>query len=721
MLTIVGPAGVGKTRFAVRLAQTVRRLHPDGCWFVDLSTVSASGSVVDEVARTLDIRAAGDPLAETILRLEGIDGVLGLDNCEHVLDQCAALVTPLVSACPELRVIATSRQILRVTAETTFELEPLEIVDPRSDRWSPAEALFLDRVAALLPAPSSTDREAIAEICRRLDGLPLAIELAAARVSVLGPEQLLRRLEKPFALLSNGARDAPDRQRTIRSAISWSYDLCSPREQALWRRMSVFPAGWDLEPAEAIDDGTGEVALDLVQSLLEKSIIARSPRSEIVYYRMLDTVRRFGLDAMADDERDAALSALCDWYLVRLARLEAEWYGPDQAYWLAMTRIELPNIRAAVDHCISTGDAARGAVLLISAWRVVWQAHGLMDEFHRRGTQILALADPWTVEGCQLLIKLGALEAARGDRETADRLLERAAELADELDDDFCRAWIIDERATIRRDREMPVEWKRALAVAGSVATLHGRTNLEERIAIGEYMFGHSEEAARRRQVLVDRAVRAGDSFETLYLLLISALVAPPQTTPDEVQTMLRQALSLAQNLGEPFILALAEEALAYAAAESGDAVRAATLLGITDFEAGVLGLVRSAFPQSPRYRGKIEAMARAELGDRAFRAAFDSGADMTEHEGALYGLGVRLPGTRSSARRTAASSVLTARERQVAALVGQGLTDREVAERLVISPRTAEGHVASSLMKLGFTSRAQLAAWTVQNSAEAE
>lgn len=721
LLTVVGAGGVGKTRFAIRLAQTARRQFSGGCWFVDLSGLAASGSVADEVARAIDARVSHDAFAAVTRHLGDKHGLLILDNCEHLIDQCATFVAELLAECPQITVIATSRELLRIGAETVFGLEPLDLGNAGADTWSPAAALFVERACSARAAPTESERETIAEICRRLDGLPLAIELAAARLRVLAPADLLERLESPLTFLANGVRDAPARQKTLRNAISWSYDLCTPEEQLLWRRMSVFPAGWDVESAEAmIEVGSGVSVLDLLQSLMDKSIVARGPDADIVYYRMLDTVRRFGLEAAAEAELDDEGAAQRDWYLKRLERLETEWYGPDQAYWLAMTRIELPNIRAALEYCVAHGDAERGARLLISGWRIVWQAHGLMDEFHRWGIRILALADPSTAEGCQLLIKVGALEAARGDRDAAERLLERAAILAEALDDDFCRAWIIDERGTLRFDREMPVMWKRALEVAGDVTALHGRTNLEERIAIGECLYGDVEEAARRRQQLIDRALRVGESFETTYLLLSSGL-GSPHASSDEAVTMLRQALSLAQNLAEPFIRALAQEALAYAASAMPDAVRAATLLGVTDLAVGTEGALKAAFPQFPGARAQIVAMARADLGDRAYRAAFDRGARMTEEEGVAYALGAQLPGNGSSRRRAVASSELSPRESQVAALVGQGLTDREVAERLVISRRTAEGHVANSLMKLGFSSRAQLAAWTAQIAASAE
>ncbi len=719
LLTIIGPGGVGKTRFAIRLAQTVRRLYPDGCWFVDLSGLSATDFVADEVGRIVGASGTGDPVGALVRFFGTKRGLLVIDNCEHVIYQCAWIVLRILEACPEITVIATSRELLRVASETAFPIQPFES-DADQPASSPAVALFLERCSAVLPDPSPEEREAIVEICRRLDGLPLAIELAAARVRVLTPVQLLDRLEKPLALLTGGARDAPGRQQTLRDAISWSYELCTEPERALWRHLSVAVGEWELGTAEWMSEGVidDEFPLDVVQSLFEKSIISRRPHNGVVYYDMLETVRQFGREMTTPDELDADRARLRDWYLERLKRLDADWYGPNQAYWLALTRTELPNIRVALEYCIAAGDAVGGAQLLMSAWRVVWQAHGRLDEFYRWSTRIVAIAEPTTSDGCQLLTMLAALEVTRDRPDEAAALFARAEKLAEQLDDGYCRALVIDERGTLLHDSESPALYEAAeIVLANGANPYPARTNIEERLVLVEDSLGDRVKAALMREALIARAVRAGESYETSFLLLNSGMVAARRGEYDDAVRLLRQSLSLAQNLEDRFGFAIVQEALARVAVESQDFVRAATLLGVTDMVVGTVGPLESAFPGMTGFRRDIEDSVKAALGARAFEAAYADGVGMTETDGVAYALGARLPGRSSVAPRSEASSVLTARESQVSALVGQGLTDREVAERLVISRRTAEGHVANSLMKLGFTSRAQLAAWTEQNS----
>ena len=251
LLTLLGQGGVGKTRFAIRLAESVGRLYPDGTWFIDLSRVSAAGSVADEVNGVLGLESTYGDQYEAVTRyFASKRGLLVLDSCEQLADECAHFTRRLLDHAREMAVVATSRAALRISPEMVFVVEPLETFEPRRTGLSPAATLFMERCATFLPDPSEADLESIAEICRRLDGLPLAIELAATRVKTLTPSQILERLAEPLGFLTGGDRDLPDRQKTMRATIEWSYALCTEAERALWRQMSVFAGGWDLEAAE---------------------------------------------------------------------------------------------------------------------------------------------------------------------------------------------------------------------------------------------------------------------------------------------------------------------------------------------------------------------------------------------------------------------------------------------------------------------------------------
>ncbi|MFF1876284.1 ATP-binding protein [Leifsonia sp. NPDC058230] len=721
LLTVLGAGGVGKTRFAVRLAKNVRRLYADAVWFVDLSGVSPEGSVVDEVGRIVGSQGTSRDGHEALSQFFGSKrGLLVLDNCEQVVEQCAQLVRHLLGECPAMTVIATSREAMRIAAESTFMVEPLETTGSDRGAASPAVTLFLDRCAMYLPDPSPVDLEAIAEICRRLDGLPLAIELAASRVRMLTPAQLLDRLAQPLDLLTRGARDAPDRQQTLRTTIAWSYKLCTESEQAMWRRMSVFAGGWDLESAEWMSGpSTGaESVLDVVQSLLDKSIVAgRRVRGGIVY-RLLDTVRTFGIEVSSESEVDSAKARHRDWYLKRLAALEADWYGPEQSYWLALTQREIPNIRAALEYCIAEDDGARGATLLVTAWRVVWQAHGRTDELARWCSRVMELDTLPTPDLCQAMTILGGMEVVQGDTDAGARRLSQAAELAQQLGDRFSEALVYTMRGSVGGDAEQALAlYTKSLALLGGSNPMPARANFEERIANAHDRLGHPDIAKRMRDTLVARAIRAGESFETVFLLYNTGLLAARRGELDTAVKILRQALSLMQNLDHALGLAQVDEVLAYVAADSHDYRRAATLLGIARAIVGPVGAIASVFPADAAVRGDTEDVVRRMLGPRASDSAIASGKAMTMEDGIAYALGAQLPPRSDTKSRGANVDSLTPRERQVAALVGQGLTDREIADRLVISRRTAEGHVANSLAKLGLGSRSQLAVWTAHQA----
>ncbi len=716
LLVVVGPGGVGKTRFAIQLAKTARGRFPAGQWYIDLTRVSAAGSLVDEMSGILGVPTDLDGGAEQLARFFGSKrGLLVLDNCEHIVEQCGDLVQSLLADCPGLTVLATSREALRITAERLFPLEPLDTEGSASSPSAAAE-LFLERCAGVLQEPSDADRTAIEEICSRLDGLPLAIELAANRMRVLSAQRILELLSEPLPLLTRGLRDAPDRQQTMSAAIEWSYGLCTPQEQLVWSRMSVFQGGWDLAALEWMYPEDPGSTLDIVQALLNKSIVVRRQAGELVYYDMLETIRAFGSQKLSDEQLREARTLHRDWYLHRIDALSADWYGPHQAYWLAYARRELSNIRAAIAFSLAEGDATSAGRLVATAARPVWLANSLVAEMHRWLGLVVEAGTPPTMGACVALAFRATSLHFFGGRDEGQRLLAQARELADQISDAAIFAVEEFRIMALFPDVSEIVEMENLLAEYGSAYLVHSRTGSENRLAMAYDRAGEVDTANAFRERLIARAVKAGDSFDSMQLLFDAALAARERGEAENATALARRALSLALNLDSPRTIDRCVEALAWAAAEGGDHVRAATLLGVSFPEGDPAGAIVNSDPRLPPVRALTESAAVRALGRRAYDAAIATGRSMTAEEGHAFALGAQLPSGARSPRSTS-SQPLSPRESQVAALVGQGLTDRQIAERLVISRRTAEGHVASSLMTLGFTSRSQLAAWTSRPS----
>jgi predicted ATPase/transcriptional regulator with XRE-family HTH domain len=387
LVTLIGPGGVGKTRVALAVALDLVDAFADDVWFVDLSPLRDYRLVAASVARALDVRESGGRSAHELLidALRERQVLLVLDNFEQVLD-AAPLVADLLSRCPRLSVLVTSRMPLRLRAEQRFMVEPLSV--PRADgshtletvAKSPAVQLFVDRAQAIVPdfelTPSSAD--ALGAICRRLDGVPLAIELAAARVRLLSPDALLRRLERPFPELSVGARDLPSRQQTLRNTLAWSYDLLAQDEQALFRRLAVFAGGWTLEAAEAVCGGAdlpSETVPDRLHQLIESSLVqvldaGRDERR----FGLLEIVREYAEGQLIDSgEAPTMRTRQCDWYVAWAERALPELTRQDQVTWYQRLDNELGNLRAARAWCAFRADGGEAELRLAAALgRYLW-------------------------------------------------------------------------------------------------------------------------------------------------------------------------------------------------------------------------------------------------------------------------------------------------------------------------------------------------------------
>jgi predicted ATPase/DNA-binding SARP family transcriptional activator/Tfp pilus assembly protein PilF len=365
LLTLAGPGGCGKTRLAIETAAAVLSSYPDGVWLVELAALVDPALVPQTVAAALGVREApGQPLTETLTAaLRSKHLLLVLDNCEHLITACAHLAEALLRACPYLRILATSREPLHVPGEMLWLVPALSLPDPR--RLPPlanllqyeAIRLLVERAQAVVPSFQIADQHAaaLAQIGARLDGMPLAIELAAARVNMLTLEQLAGRLDDCFRLLSGGSRTALSRQQTLKATLDWSYDLLTEREQALLRRLAVFAGGFSLEAAEAIGVDVGrevDDVFDLLSRLVAKSLVVAEQQDALARYRLLETVRQYSAAKLRDTDEETNLRAQhLDWYLAVAKRAEPHLMGPQQKHWLLTLQQERDNLRAALEWC----------------------------------------------------------------------------------------------------------------------------------------------------------------------------------------------------------------------------------------------------------------------------------------------------------------------------------------------------------------------------------
>ncbi len=508
LVTLTGPGGVGKTRLALRVAEALAPEFADGAAVVPLATVLDVELVAPTLARVLRVRGVGDrpPVEHLVAALRDRRLLLVLDNFEHIVE-AAPLVADLLAACPRLAVLATSREVLRLSGEHAFALNPLALPEAEADHESIAQAeavrLFALRAQAARVdfALTETNTSTVAEICQRLDGLPLAIELAAARVAHLPPVVLLARLDRRLPLLRGGARDLPARLRTMRDAIAWSYDLLDEGEQVLFRRLSVFVGGSTLEAAEAVAGDLGIDVLEGVASLVGKSLLRLEDEGSDVRYRMLETVREFGLEQLASSDEESVIRVAHAAFFLALAEAaEPCLMGPDEATWLERLATELPNVRAALAWTLEREDA-EAALRLATDLFWFWYSRSDRREGERwleaalaktgggataRADALIAAAILATVRNCtaavalaeeglviarahgyasgsaRALLALGIAAEWVGDFDRAVVVEEEALALLRELNDPFRSALVLVNladanlwRATIRRHRRM--------------------------------------------------------------------------------------------------------------------------------------------------------------------------------------------------------------------------------------------------------------------------
>jgi predicted ATPase/DNA-binding CsgD family transcriptional regulator len=731
LVTLTGPGGVGKTRLALQVADEIAPAFADGVCFVELGALRNPGLVLPMIAQALGLRDKSDaPLRDRLVaHLRRRHLLLVLDNLEQVIDAAPA-IADLVTQCPSLTVLATSRVVLRLSQEQDVPVAPLAVAE--------AVALFVTRARATSQGfeVSAANAAVIAAICTRLDGLPLAIELAAARTPTLPPAALLARLERALPLLTGGARDQPDRLRTMRAAITWSYDLLNPLEQTLFARLAVFAGGFELRSAEAVckilsgDERTGPrfrlppgaTMLDIIQALNERSLLGsvESVAADEPRFRMLETVRELGLERLeASGEADAVRAAHARSLADMAERASADIAGADYKRVMDRLDAEHANARSALTWLEAAGEADL-ALRLAAALARFWAIRGYYAEGRGWLERTLAPGEPtvtparvtalraagWLARLQDDLDAAAALqmESLTGARIIADRL-GAAAALQELSLVDMHRGF--HERA-LTRIEEALILYQAAEAAApdGSQLLSVAHANLGQvALAAGDVdrAMTHADEAVRRQR-------RLGFAWALGDTLRILGDVACEQGDPERALAAYRESVVLTHDYGDRRFLTNAVAGIAAVATARGRPEHAARLYGAVTALRGQIGAGIECWQRTRHERST--AMLRGHLAPDDFAAAWQAGETLPVAAVVSEALATAdLLMVSAAPEPGPPIPGLTPREREVLRLLTNGLSDREIAAALFISPRTAGYHVSNLLGKLGVESRTAAAA----------
>ncbi|POM23026.1 putative HTH-type transcriptional regulator [Actinomadura rubteroloni] len=724
LVTLTGPAGVGKSRLAARAAGQLGQGCADGAVFVGLAELSDPDRVPDLVAGSLGLRnLGGGSICDVVLHhLRDRQTFIVLDNCEHLLPDCTEFIGTLLERCGRAVVLATSRQSLGMVGERILQVAPLPV--PAADGGRPEELeqydgvrLFVDRATAVCSSFQVTRENCadVARLCRSLDGLPLALELAAARVRVLSPGQIADRLTNRLGLLTKGPRSAAERHRTLRAAVEWSYDLCSPAEQLMWQRLSVFADGFDLEAAEHVcaDARTPESAvIDLVDGLLDKSILASAGQKPGVRYRMLATLQEYGRERLAGSGDLARVArAHRDWFAALATAADERWVSRAQSEWAARLYRDLANLRTALEWSIGTPGEAGAAMRMMRRLGDFWAMQGFNAEGRTWLNRAVAAAPADHPDRAWALATNASFTFWMTDLTGALKLLDEADALnggADEL----LTGYIAGLRGLAhRRDpRRSAVFAQEAVDIFREHGEARGEMHPLFALAIARAYLGDlaGARAALRRMTALSEA--AGD---VLFRNMARFAVVAVEVTGGDVDVASRTAReALAASASTRFHcldLAYCLEALAWTESRRGEHHRAATLFGASAERWKDLGIEPEQV--SARAHQMFSAATEDSLGAEGFAAGFATGGRMSDDEAVAYGLET----TGAATPRAVSYDPLSERQWEIAQLVAEGLTNRDIAAKLFISPRTAEGHVQRILTRLGLGKRTQIAVWVTR------
>jgi predicted ATPase/DNA-binding CsgD family transcriptional regulator len=778
LLTLFGPPGIGKTRLSIHAAAEMLDDFADGVCFVPLAPITDPELVASAVAQALELRgSSNEPLVERMKGfLHGKQILLLLDNFEQVVT-AAPLLGELLAHCPGVKLLVTSRERLRLYGEHDYPVPPLSLPDPDAlpdlAALSDYEAieLFLQRAQAVNPSFQLTDRNApaIAEICLRLDGLPLAIELAAARTLVLLPEDLLARLKSRLKVLTGGARNLPERQRTLQAAIDWSYNLLDPAEQTLFRRLGVFVDGCTFEAIEDVcgAEGQGLDPLEGVTSLIGKSLLQRQESTGEPRFVMLETIREYSREKLEDaGELDAVGDRHFGYFARFLEEAEPELIGRDQVLWARRIDADQNNLRAALEWSLSTRDRAEAGLRLVGALGRYWQLRGYIGEGQMWFAQLLDKTEPAepSLERAKALLFLGVMTFEQGDFAEARSIYEKCLEMSRALGAEIVAAGALrglgssalwhgeydlglsynKEALEIGRRLGSRFQISGALSQIGTLLMLKeqyqaAQAPLEESLDIerelghgtgiandlteqGSVAFhlGEYEKARALHEESLGLAREMGVDWVIAKVLARLSVVALRQGDSRYAESLVREGLSRARVSGNRrwsrwYLVGLAEIARL-----NGMASRAAKLVGASEGASSAAG-----GHYEPGMRAEVErikASVRAELGEETFERLCAEGRSMAREETVAYALepgagrahGPEAPqGGHDNLAASAAANPqqgypgdLTEREVEVLRLIASGRSNQEIAQDLTLSLRTVERHISNIYQKIGATGR---------------
>lgn len=728
LVTLVGPGGVGKTRTALRTAADLERGVADGVWLAELAGLHDGNLVPQAVMTSVGLRDESDrwPLSRLSDHIADKEMLLVLDNCEHLVDACAVLADSLLREAPKLRILATSRQPLRIAGERVVTIDPLSL--PRSDgplvpervAQSEAVALLIERAGASGADLRLTENNVadVVELARQLDGIPLAIELAAVRLRTLGLEQLVGRLSDPFRLLSGGSAAAPARQQTLEATIAWSHDLLGSEERRVLRRLSVFPASFTLDAAERVcvaGPPPSPDVLDALTALVDRSFINIERTGRQVRYRLHETMRHFAIMRLrAAGEERLARHAHLSFFAEMCRRADSDGREVDDESKLAFLEAldaEAENIRGALGLCLAEPTYTEVGLKMATGLGRYWTNRALSEGVHWIDVLLDRPTSDESARGRALFVR-SYLAVAQSDHPAGLEAAAEAARIARAGGDDVLLVRILAMEAALHvMDSDLPSA-RGASVEAHELADALGNDIAHIAAAQSEALIASMDgDFVRMREVGLAAAERCRRVHE-IYMLsthLTSAGVASMMLGDyAQAESALIEALKATILLDDRPGLVLRLQALAGNAAMAGQLERAAKLLGATD-----MLRMQGGYRVSPFIRPLVEQatqLAKAQLGNERYSRALREGTQLDNDAALALALGTKA--VRAAGPRPKTADPLSKRERQIAELAAEGLSNKEIASRLFVSERTVETHIYNILNKYGISSRTKIGAW---------